>query len=217
MRDDVHRDSRVHERSADRADHVNARGDHRRGVDQRGYGRRTGHRVGQPDVQRNLRRFTGGADEQQQADGGEDAGAVSCGMLAAAANTLPKSSVPKVMKIRNIAERETEVADAVDDECFLAGIAGELLEEVEADQQVAAQPDAFPSDEHHQVVRAEHQNQHEEHEQVQVGEEPVIAAFMRHVADRVNVNQQPMPVTTSSITALSRSTARSKPMLKSPL
>ncbi len=61
--------------------------------------------------------------------------------------------------------------------------------EVESDQQVAAQPHAFPADEQQQVILRQHQHQHEEHEQVQVREEAVVAAFVLHVADGVNVNQ----------------------------
>ncbi len=44
-----------------------------------------------------------------------------------------------------------------------------FLQEPEADQQVAAQADAFPADEHQQVVGGQHQRQHEKHEQIQVG------------------------------------------------
>ena len=47
-------------------DHVDAGRNHRRRVDQRRNRRRPFHRVGQPDVQRNLRRLAGRADEQQQ-------------------------------------------------------------------------------------------------------------------------------------------------------
>ena len=49
-------------------DQVHARRHHRRRVDQRRHRRRAGHRVRQPDVQRNLRRLARGADEQQDAD-----------------------------------------------------------------------------------------------------------------------------------------------------
>ena len=55
-------------------DHVNAGGDHRRGVNQRRHRRRAGHRVGQPNVQRNLRALAGGADEQQNGDRSNAAG-----------------------------------------------------------------------------------------------------------------------------------------------
>ncbi len=41
----------------------------------------------------------------------------------------------------------------------------------EADQQVGAEPDALPADEQQRQDVAEHQDQHREHEQVQVGEE----------------------------------------------
>ena len=59
-------EQRVHAR-----DQVDAGGDHRRGVDQRGDGRRALHRVGQPRVQRDLRALGERADEQQQAADGE--------------------------------------------------------------------------------------------------------------------------------------------------
>ena len=48
--------------------HEDAGGHHGRGVDQRGDRRRAFHRVGQPDVQRKLRRLAHGADEQADAD-----------------------------------------------------------------------------------------------------------------------------------------------------
>ena len=87
------------------------------------------------------------------------------------------------------AEHESEVADAVDDECFLARIGRRLLQEIETDQQVAAQAHAFPSDEQQHVVRGEHQDEHEKHEQIQVGEEAVVAAFVRHVAGGIDVDE----------------------------
>ena len=61
--------------AADRARHINAGGHHGGGVDESGNRRGTGHRVRQPDVQRDLRRFAGSADQQQQTDGGENADA----------------------------------------------------------------------------------------------------------------------------------------------
>src|SRR5262249_6026364 len=50
--------------------------------------------------------------------------------------------------------------------------------------------DAFASDEEQNVVRGEYEDQHEEHEEVQVREETVVAAFMRHVASGVDVDQE---------------------------
>ena len=52
-------------------DHVHACGDHRRGVDKGRDRRRAFHRVGQPDVQRQLRRLSGGAGKEQQRGRGQ--------------------------------------------------------------------------------------------------------------------------------------------------
>ena len=88
------------------------------------------------------------------------------------------------------ADGESEVADARGDERFLPGADRGLLQEPETDQQVAAQAHAFPADEHQDDVRGEHQREHEKDEQVQVGEEAVVALFVGHVAGRIDVHQQ---------------------------
>ena len=54
----------IHRKEA--CDQVDAGHDHRRGMDQRRYRGRTFHRVGQPDMQREHRRFTGTADKDQR-------------------------------------------------------------------------------------------------------------------------------------------------------
>ncbi len=87
-------------------------------------------------------------------------------------------------------EQEAEVADAVDDECLAAGVGGGGLLEVEADEQVRGEADAFPADEEQQEVGGEDQHQHEEHEEVEVGEEAPVAFFVRHVADGVEVDEE---------------------------
>src|ERR1700746_3033256 len=88
------------------------------------------------------------------------------------------------------AEHEAEVAAAVDDEGFFACVGGRFSEEVKADKQVAGQSDALPADEKKNVVRGEDQNQHEEHKEVEVGEEAVVAAFVGHVSSGVDVNEE---------------------------
>ena len=64
--DDEHRDGRAGEERVHARDHVDAGGDHGGGVDQRADGRGAFHRVGQPDVERQLRRFADGAGEEQR-------------------------------------------------------------------------------------------------------------------------------------------------------
>ncbi len=87
------------------------------------------------------------------------------------------------------AEREAPVAHAVDEERLLAGLRGALLVEPERDQQVRAQAHALPAQEHQQVVVGQDEDEHGEHEEVQVGEEAVVAAVAAHVADRVVVHE----------------------------
>ena len=135
----------------ERAHHVDAGGDHGGGVDQRGDRRGAGHGVRQPDVQRNLRGLAAGADQQQQADRGQRR---ASGLPAACGKTVAKSSEPKLHDDQEHRQRKAEIADAVHDERLVAGVGGELLVEVEADQQVAAQAHAFPADEQQQIVRA---------------------------------------------------------------
>ena len=85
---------------------------------------------------------------------------------------------------------ESRVAHAIHHERLLAGIGRRFLVEIETDQQVAAQPHAFPADEQQDVVVGQHQHQHEEHEQVEVAEEAVVAVIVGHVADGVDVDQE---------------------------
>src|SRR6266545_765864 len=61
--------------------------------------------------------------------------------------------------------------------------------EPEADEQVRAQADPLPAEEHDQEVLGEHQDQHRGHEQVEPGEERLPALVVGHVADRVQVDQ----------------------------
>ena len=88
------------------------------------------------------------------------------------------------------AEEEAEVADAVDDEGFSAGVRGGFPVEVEADEQIGCEADAFPADEHQQVVLGEDQNSHEKEEEVEVAEVAPVAVFMGHVADGVDVDEE---------------------------
>ena len=71
--DDGEREGRAVEEEMSAGDHVDAGGDHGGGVDERGDGRGAFHGVGQPDVERKLRALAGGAEQQAEADDGEDA------------------------------------------------------------------------------------------------------------------------------------------------
>src|SRR5438132_712555 len=71
----------------------------------------------------------------------------------------------------------------------LTGVGSRLLQEIESDQQVARKSHAFPAYKKQNVIRRQDQDQHEKHEQVEVGKKAVVAAFVGHVAGRVNVNE----------------------------
>ena len=64
----------------------------------------------------------------------------------------------------------------------------------EADQQVAAQADQLPADEERQHVVGQHDQQHAEGEQGQIGEETAVArvemAVLDHVRARIHVHQE---------------------------
>ena len=78
--DDELRRGRGDEQRRAAGDHVDAGGDHRRGVDQGADRRRAFHRVGQPDVQRELGALAAGPEQQQQADRrGDAAGGIVVG------------------------------------------------------------------------------------------------------------------------------------------
>ena len=61
--------------------------------------------------------------------------------------------------------------------------------EIEPDQQIRTKTDPLPPDEHQNIVVPQHKHEHGEHEQIQVSEEAIIPAFVRHVTGGVNVNQ----------------------------
>ena len=101
-----------------------------------------------------------------------------------------KRIVPRSADVMKNAEQKRRVTDAVDDERFLACIGRGFFVEVKSDQQIAARAHAFPSDEQQQEIIRQHQHQHGEHEEIQIAEETVIAAFVRHVAGGIDVNQK---------------------------
>ena len=105
-------------------------------------------------------------------------------------STSRMSSVPEADEDQHDPEGETDVADAVDDERLLGRERRRALAVPEADEQVARQADQLPGHEHDQEVAGQDQQQHAEHEQVEVGEEAPVARVVAHVADRVDVDQQ---------------------------
>ncbi len=165
------RDRRGLEHRAQPADHEHARGHHGGGVDQRRHRRRPLHRVRQPGVEAQLRRFAHRADEQQDAQHVH-----RCHAIAEEADGRPAHSRrggedfgdrdgAEHDESAEDAEHEAEVAHAVDHESLDRSSVGGWLLEPEPDQEIAGQPHPLPAEEHlHQVV-GRHQHQHREGEQ----------------------------------------------------
>ncbi len=182
---------RVREEHVRARDDVNARGDHRCGVDERADRRWAFHGVRQPDVEWELRRLTAGAHKEEQACDGECAQLAHrfCWPVSSLVKERNEIQRPKGAEEQEHPQHETEVTNAIDDESLLASVGGGFFQEIESDEEVAREADALPADEEKHVVRGQDQDEHEKHEQIEVGEEAVIAPLMGHVADRINVDE----------------------------
>ena len=179
-------------------DEIDARRHHRRGVDQRAHRRRASHRVGQPDVQRELRGLADRAaeDEDHRRRGEHDRQPRRAG-LRAEVEVGEVEGAGRDPEEQD-ADQEAEVAQARRDEGFELrgrrpgnlGASGRLLlAEEEADQQVGREADQLPADEEDEEVRAEDEQEHREGEERELDEEARVAAIAGHVAHRVEMDE----------------------------
>ena len=171
------------EQEAHAGHEVNARGHHRRGVDERGDRRRAGHRVREPHVQGELGGLAEEAAHEQRADG-DGKGLRSGGVV------LQRDEVERAVEreAHRDAEDEPEVTDAIDDKRLLRGSSGVVLVEVMRDQHVRAETHEFPEDERHEQVVGDNDAQDGEHKDRETGEETAAGRVFLHVADGEEVN-----------------------------
>ena len=194
--DDQRRRRGVFVDRAEQADHIDAGGDHGRCVDQGRHGCRAFHGIGQPGVQEELRRLAHRADEQQHARQIERRPSVAEELPARAGlrgdhreqfGELDRAEHPED---RDDAEREAEVADAVDDEGLDGGGRGGRFLEPEADQQIGGEAHPFPAEEQLHEVGGGNQGQHGEGEQRQIGEETRLRVVLGHIAPGIQVHER---------------------------
>ena len=85
---------------------------------------------------------------------------------------------------------EAEVTDAVGDERLFSSGGVRAVLVPEADEEVAAETDAFPAYEQDRKVVAQYKHQHREHEEVQVREEAPVPLVLLHVRSGIEVDQK---------------------------
>ena len=106
------------------------------------------------------------------------------------AKTSLNCRVPRRGPDEHDGDGQPEIADAVDQERLFARVGGRGFLEPEADQQVGRQADPFPAHVKEQVVVRQHQRQHHQDEEVEVGEEAREAGIVVHIAGGIDVDQE---------------------------
>ena len=91
------------------------------------------------------------------------------------------------------AQYEAGIPDPVYDKGLFARIAGAFPLQIKTDEQVRAKAHPLPSHEHEDKIIRQDERKHGEHEEIQKGEETVVAGIIPHVSGRIDVNQEPDP------------------------
>src|SRR5690606_5450889 len=174
--------------------HEDTCGHHGCRVNQCGNRGRAFHRIRQPDVQRELCRFTHRADEQADAGNGQQCPVSTWQRQLVQFCLLGEDFCvvhgASVCQQQTDTENEAEVTDTVDQEGLHVGEDCGRLFVPETDQQIGHQAHCFPAEEQLQEVVAHDEHQHCKREQRDVREETVIAFVFFHVADGVDVHHQ---------------------------
>ena len=175
--------------------HENASRDHGRGMDEGGNRGWPLHRVRQPGVKQELRRFAHRPHEQQQTCHGQriDIHAKDMNVLADQSGSLGKNRLQRNRtgeeKQQENAQRKAKIADAIDDESLDRRRIGAGLLIPEANQQVGSQAHPFPAKKHlHQIVRR-HQHQHGKGEQAEIGEKALAGRIFVHIANGIDMDE----------------------------
>jgi hypothetical protein len=180
------RELRRIDEEAHAGEHEDPGRDHRRGVDQGGDGRGPFHRVGQPDVQRHL-----GGLADRTAENAKD-------RYVEQLHVDATDGLGDLVEVDRLGENpdeenpdhETEVADAVDEEGLLRRVGGRGFVIPVTDEDVRADPDEFPEDEHHREIVREDDAGHREEEERKAREVARLALVVLHVTEREEVHEE---------------------------
>ena len=139
-------------------------------------------------MQGQLRRLRHRADQQEQADRGNDRAAFGQLMHAVEEPTVVQHA--QVQEDKESGEDHADVADGIHHERFATGKHRRRSLVPEADQQVGAESDTCPADDQPDQIPGQDEQQHGEHEEIHVGEESRVTRVFPHVADRVDMDHE---------------------------
>ena len=177
-------------------DQVDSGLDHCRGVDQRGDGCGTGHRIGQPVVQGELSALTDDSTEDEEHTerqhvgvGSRDVGGVEhCGVIEALELAQQDEQTGHQAHVSETGDQEGLLGCG----CRVGGGSVSIVvpEGPESDKQVGAQSHDLPEDEHLQEVAGDDQSEHSGQEQGDLGVVPrPPGSLLSHVSDGVHEDQ----------------------------
>ncbi len=161
-------------------------GDHRRGVDQRRDRRRAGHRVRQPDVQRELRGLADDAGAEQQRGGGHRPG----GQVRHGGEHVGDAEAAGGPAEHDHPDDEAGVPEPGGQERLERGRPRLRQLTVVTDQDVRAQAHDLPADQQHDEVAGDDDEQHGRREQRHERRVGRVARVAAQVLDRVELHEQ---------------------------
>ena len=180
----MQREERIHARNE-----IHACSHHRRCVNQRRHWRRTFHRVRQPREERNLRALSERAEHEQEWNRARHPIAVarsrSSFKHAKECCVIDRAVVDPN---QTDAERKPEVTNAIHDERLFRGSHCRRLRVVVANEQVACETNAFPTEVEHDEIARHHKRRHRCKEDAHAAEESrvALADIGIHVLARVD-------------------------------
>ena len=179
-------------------DEEHAGHDHRRAVQQRRHGRRPGHRVGQPGVQRELARLADAGDEQgDRADQQDRARRFARQRPGLDGRDVEAVAVEVVLRPLvgaeeddDRADEQADVADAHGEERLQRRSGVGLLLPPVPDQHERAQAHDLPAEDDLDHVLGENHDEHARREQGDGGEEVGVPAIAADVVEAVDLDEQ---------------------------
>ena len=105
----------------------------------------------------------------------------------------PDAVGPQAPKQEKQTQEKTGVTNPVDDKGLFPGAGLFVVRIPKANEQIGAQPDAFPAHEEQQDIIAQHQQQHGGGKEVEIGKIAHHIVVVGHIADGIDVDEKADP------------------------